>query len=978
MKKLLYLLSFVLLPFISNASHLLGGEITWTCLPNGQYIFSMTVYRDCSGISWNFQNETIDILGNPLPTNGINGPAISSITIKPDRIRLANSNNGDLSPSCTPVVDSSFSCANYDNGSVQMFTYTSDPVNLTGTPPTTGWRFFWEGPCCRPNDLRNVNTTNLNGGMLLRAVMYPLPGGLPADPCFDSSPFFRALPATLICRGSDFTYNQTALDEDLDSLAYSWDRPYDPPLLNPQALSYKAGFSFTNPTPDRNQNSDNIPASLDPLTGLTQLAVFSGVGIEKYLTVVKVDAYRSGQKISTVFREVPIAIFDCPDLPGSSGVQNNPPEVKLNGISGNSLVVTATAGQTVKVPVEVIDNDRTNVAPFQQELTLTPDGLLFTRSKTGPSQGYAADPVGEPCIITSKDVHPCAYLRNSGPFVDPTATPPVSVIQGLGVINTEFVWQTSCNHVERRTGMPGTNEGVHNFVLRVQDDHCPIPGINYPTITVRVVDPLPLTAPVVKGVSVNLDGTTTYSWVAPIDSANQFNDATQSNDHYESTSSTPLDNQSPGPWASRNNNIQNYQQDKRDSDFSPYNFNNLADPSLGFNILESKDSHRGIFSDYYVRMKTLSGCTDTNASAWSEPARIMELSASDGSANGQARSTTQLQWNRAKSVSAFSPSYWKYESPTKYYIHVNDSFASGKLQDSISWYIAGTTLDTNYTIGGGACNDIIAYRVEARDTVVTYKAGASLRDNLFDTLVYSTFSTVDTFYLNESKPQVITNAYLTLQSDLNRDGYRWIDCSTNSVIPAADNKNFVPTKQGSYRVIAADDLNNLFCNDTSDCFTTIVLSDSVMLYTNDSLRANMSGMSYQWIDCSTNMPITGATSQNFKPQDTGYYKVVISAYGYSDTSRCVPVFAIAIEEESLSEGISYYPNPTNGLVNINLKSEAVNLTVVVRNIQGQLVQEQQFRNKANLEIEIEGKAGIYFIQLTNEKGDRANLKVVKQ
>ena len=118
----------------------------------------MTVYRDCSGINWTFQNETIDIQGNVLPTNGVNGPVVSSITVRPDRVRFQASNNGDLSPDCTPAVDSSFLCGNRDQESIQMFTYNSDPIRLSGIPPPAGCKFFWESPCCRPGDIKNVNT----------------------------------------------------------------------------------------------------------------------------------------------------------------------------------------------------------------------------------------------------------------------------------------------------------------------------------------------------------------------------------------------------------------------------------------------------------------------------------------------------------------------------------------------------------------------------------------------------------------------------------------------------------------------------------------------------------------------------------------------------------------------------------------------------------------------------------------------------
>ena len=55
MKKILIFLFILGISFQVKASHLMGGEITWECLksgPNvGQYIFTLKIYRDCSGIT---------------------------------------------------------------------------------------------------------------------------------------------------------------------------------------------------------------------------------------------------------------------------------------------------------------------------------------------------------------------------------------------------------------------------------------------------------------------------------------------------------------------------------------------------------------------------------------------------------------------------------------------------------------------------------------------------------------------------------------------------------------------------------------------------------------------------------------------------------------------------------------------------------------------------------------------------------------
>ena len=50
MKKLLVLLLVVFgFSLQSKASHVMGSDITYECLPNGQYVFTVTIYRDCAG-----------------------------------------------------------------------------------------------------------------------------------------------------------------------------------------------------------------------------------------------------------------------------------------------------------------------------------------------------------------------------------------------------------------------------------------------------------------------------------------------------------------------------------------------------------------------------------------------------------------------------------------------------------------------------------------------------------------------------------------------------------------------------------------------------------------------------------------------------------------------------------------------------------------------------------------------------------------
>ena len=75
MKKL-FILILVLFCFNNaNASHFMGGEITWVCIKDasnpdfGKYIFSLKIYQDCDGIDFNTTSENLTVHNNPALNN---------------------------------------------------------------------------------------------------------------------------------------------------------------------------------------------------------------------------------------------------------------------------------------------------------------------------------------------------------------------------------------------------------------------------------------------------------------------------------------------------------------------------------------------------------------------------------------------------------------------------------------------------------------------------------------------------------------------------------------------------------------------------------------------------------------------------------------------------------------------------------------------------------------------------------------------
>ena len=243
MKKLLILLVALCSVFQMQATHLMGGEITWECIkvgPDaGKYIFKLKLYRDCDGTSLSTFAQTIYVWDHPTVTS-MSLDFISNTDISPD-CDVTNSGNAQLDCSTNPV------------GAVEEYLYESQPVSLPGSPPTTGWHFTWDS-CCRNGAITNLvlsSTTSPSEGFTLRASMFPyvdpLGNLIPAEPCFDSSPIFNESPKTIICTGYPFSYSHNASDNELDSISYSWDEPlddfvgnFDPAAGNPASLPWVA------------------------------------------------------------------------------------------------------------------------------------------------------------------------------------------------------------------------------------------------------------------------------------------------------------------------------------------------------------------------------------------------------------------------------------------------------------------------------------------------------------------------------------------------------------------------------------------------------------------------------------------------------------------------------------------------------------------------------------------------------------------
>jgi hypothetical protein len=168
------------------------------------------------------------------------------------------------------------------------------------------------------------------------------------------------------------------------------------------------------------------------------------------------------------------------------------------------------------------------------------------------------------------------------------------------------------------------------------------------------------------------------------------------------------------------------------------------------------------------------------------------------------------------------------------------------------------------------------------------------------------------------------------------------------------------TSSGTYTSIIP---NSIGCDSTITLNLTIVSPNIAVSQAGAVLTsAATSPATYQWIDCSTNSPITGATNQSYTATANGSYAVIITINSCSDTSTCRPVTGIGIDEINSLNGIMIYPNPTTSNLNIDLKQTEAIAKIEIRNIAGQLLYTNEAVKSNTIEVPVsEWANGMYFI-----------------
>jgi len=299
---------FALIPAALYGRHIIGGSMTYRCLGNGDYEFTLKVYRDC------FCTECAQIdpvaaigiyrCGPTAPCNLGQGSAIATLNIPlTERRNIDRPDYPCLIPPavCTEEGIYLFRLSNYR---------VNLPLSLENSYHITYQR------CCRNVTISNIINPGEHG------ATYTVEITPEAQRLCNSSPEFATLPPTVICANSNLVYDHSAKDREGDQLVYEFCAPFagggndtrfrplscDGASPTPGCPPPYSFIPFLPPSTATSPVSGDPPLTINPQTGLI---TGKPNRIGQFVVGVCVSEYRNGVLLSRIFRDFQFNVAQC-------------------------------------------------------------------------------------------------------------------------------------------------------------------------------------------------------------------------------------------------------------------------------------------------------------------------------------------------------------------------------------------------------------------------------------------------------------------------------------------------------------------------------------------------------------------------------------------------------------------------------------------------------------------------------------------
>ncbi|MEZ4938455.1 MAG: PKD domain-containing protein [Crocinitomicaceae bacterium] len=371
MKKLGLLLALILaFTFNAKSSHISGGDITFTSLGNNTYIITLSLFRDCDGITMSTTSSVTIESASCAESFTVSLPVVPN--------PLTGDNFTDISQLCAAQLPNS-TCNGGTLPGMQLYVY-QDTVTLPAS--CTDWTVSWY-TCCR-NTTVNVPTSTSDDVFIMATfdnLNYPN----------NSSPQFTGQPIPYVCNGQAYSMDFFGVTEpDGDSVSYQFIAAMENGGL---PLVYGGGYSSGQPI-------NGI--TIDPVTGIMNVTPNTNGNFIVTVAIIEYDA--NGNVMSTVMRDIQLVVLTCNNEPPvnddpGGGITNFQ---SATGTSPDSSSIQICEGQNFCFDVTLSDPDAGDTVTLDTNgFSVIMPGWTYSKSGFNPATFTICwtPPAGSPAYV---------------------------------------------------------------------------------------------------------------------------------------------------------------------------------------------------------------------------------------------------------------------------------------------------------------------------------------------------------------------------------------------------------------------------------------------------------------------------------------------------------------------------------------------------------------------------------------------------
>ena len=288
-------LFFLGISLSSEATHIVGADITYVCSPGNMYEFTVNIYRDC------------------LPPSQGGGTTVALQDDDPGYFTIYKGSSffsfDSVFSNEVFKIPANFSNDCINNPPNTCISRMQFKLSKFLPASTTPYTLIYQR-CCRNGTVNNIINPDMTGATY-SCTIPPNAGGVNCN----NSAVFKNFPPQIICVNNPFVYDHSATDADGDSLSYELCDAFkgasqsdSKPILFggsiPQIVpvTYRSPFSATLPL------GGNPILAIDPKTG-----IMTGTPniLGRFVVSVCCREWRNGVNINTASREFQFVVTNC-------------------------------------------------------------------------------------------------------------------------------------------------------------------------------------------------------------------------------------------------------------------------------------------------------------------------------------------------------------------------------------------------------------------------------------------------------------------------------------------------------------------------------------------------------------------------------------------------------------------------------------------------------------------------------------------